>query len=126
MSDSHYYSLRGSINRPVDQPNWNLAMDLQENNSTSSLTNAIGCANSGNPGELQHREIDYTTQLLDQIGSLLLNAGNADIILIVAGERLPAHRVILGTRSTYFGYYHFTLSLKLLQDSLLFLNINIM
>uniref|UniRef100_A0A182U6H8 BTB domain-containing protein n=1 Tax=Anopheles melas TaxID=34690 RepID=A0A182U6H8_9DIPT len=36
------------------------------------------------------------------VDHICLNADNADVTFIVKGEHLPAHRIILATRSEYF------------------------
>lgn len=47
-------------------------------------------------------EIQHSRYLSENIGSLYLNGDFSDITLIVAGERLSAHKVILAARSDYF------------------------
>ncbi|EAA11424.5 AGAP006689-PA [Anopheles gambiae str. PEST] len=47
-------------------------------------------------------EIDQTAVLVTHLAQICLNADNADVTFIVKGEHLPAHRIILATRSEYF------------------------
>uniref|UniRef100_A0A182VAD9 BTB domain-containing protein n=1 Tax=Anopheles merus TaxID=30066 RepID=A0A182VAD9_ANOME len=47
-------------------------------------------------------EIEQTAVLVAQLAQLCLNADNADVTFIVKGQHLPAHRIILATRSEYF------------------------
>ncbi|XP_041772707.1 BTB/POZ domain-containing protein 9-like [Anopheles merus] len=47
-------------------------------------------------------EIDRTAVLVSQLAQMCMNADNADVTFIVKAEHLPAHRIILATRSEYF------------------------
>lgn len=47
-------------------------------------------------------EIEQTAVLVEQLAQLCMNADNADVTFTVKGQHLPAHRIILATRSEYF------------------------
>uniref|UniRef100_A0A182PHS8 BTB domain-containing protein n=1 Tax=Anopheles epiroticus TaxID=199890 RepID=A0A182PHS8_9DIPT len=47
-------------------------------------------------------EIEQTALLATQLAQLCTNADYADVTFIVENNRIPAHRVILATRSEYF------------------------
>jgi BTB/POZ domain-containing protein 9 len=47
-------------------------------------------------------EIDQVNGLSKSIGHLLMNETFSDVTLIVDGQRFPAHRVIMASRSDYF------------------------
>ena len=51
---------------------------------------------------VQDCEMDHTCPLVKQIGSLLLNDQFSDIALIVEGDVLPAHKVVLASSCEYF------------------------
>ena len=48
--------------------------------------------------------MDFTKDLSDRIGKLLYDDKSSDITLIVEGERIAAHKLILSTSSEYFRY----------------------
>lgn len=48
--------------------------------------------------------MEHTCDLAERIGDLLLNEKYSDVVFIVDGEQLPAHRAILATSSEYFKY----------------------
>ena len=50
-------------------------------------------------------EVDHVRSLSDNLGALLLNDNYQDIILIVENQRIPAHKIILASRSEYFWYF---------------------
>ncbi|KAH1006630.1 hypothetical protein HUJ05_007344 [Dendroctonus ponderosae] len=58
----------------------------------SSSTNVTCC-----PGDVEHQ-----TQLSENLASLLLSQEYSDIVLVVEGQKLHAHKVILAARSDYF------------------------
>ena len=47
-------------------------------------------------------EIDLSHLLLDQLSSLYLNANDSDIVFIIEGERIYAHKFVLILRCQYF------------------------
>ncbi|XP_050426645.1 BTB/POZ domain-containing protein 9-like [Adelges cooleyi] len=49
-----------------------------------------------------NEQIDHTHFLVSDIGSLYLSESISDVVLVVDGERLPAHRMILASRSDFF------------------------
>ncbi|OQR73193.1 BTB/POZ domain-containing protein 9-like [Tropilaelaps mercedesae] len=51
---------------------------------------------------LKHSEVDHACHLSECIGSLLESADYSDVTLVVEGERLQAHRVILASCCEYF------------------------
>ncbi|XP_050437812.1 BTB/POZ domain-containing protein 9-like [Adelges cooleyi] len=53
------------------------------------------------------QQIDYGHLLVKDISTLRLNDRYSDVVLIVDGERLHAHRAILASRSTYFSKLFF-------------------
>lgn len=53
---------------------------------------------------LRHSEVEHTVHLSECIGSLLTSSDHSDITLVVEGEHLHAHRVILASRCEYFRY----------------------
>lgn len=44
----------------------------------------------------------FTGHLSEHIGSLCLSSEYSDVTLIVEGQRIPAHKVILAASSDYF------------------------
>lgn len=56
---------------------------------------------SGN-GTTRIGEVDHLNQLSKNLSTLCLNPDYSDITLIVEGQRLHAHKVILASRSEYF------------------------
>lgn len=50
-------------------------------------------------------EIDHVRSLSDNLGALLLNDSYHDITLIIESHRIPAHKIILASRSEYFRWY---------------------
>jgi len=52
--------------------------------------------------QLPSGEIAHVGSLSENIGALLLNDEYSDVALLVAGQRFPAHKVILAARSEYF------------------------
>lgn len=49
-------------------------------------------------------EVDHVRSLSDNLGALLLSDNYQDITLIVENQRIPAHKIILASRSEYFRY----------------------
>lgn len=47
-------------------------------------------------------EVEHTAYLSEHIGALYSNEDYSDITLIVEGNRIPSHKVILASRSDYF------------------------
>lgn len=47
-------------------------------------------------------EIELTAQFSDQMAQLCMSEDYSDVIFVVENEKLPAHRVILASRSEYF------------------------
>lgn len=47
-------------------------------------------------------EVDHVRSLSDNLGALLLSDNYQDITLIVENQRIPAHKIILASRSEYF------------------------
>lgn len=47
-------------------------------------------------------EVEHITHLSEHIGSLFWNEDYSDIILLIEGQRIPSHKVILASRSEYF------------------------
>ncbi|KAG0416603.1 hypothetical protein HPB47_006288 [Ixodes persulcatus] len=64
---------------------------------TGALTTPPLEASSPPEGQLNH-----VGWLAEHIGSLLLQPEYSDVTLVVAGARLPAHRLILASCSSYF------------------------
>ncbi len=50
-------------------------------------------------------EVDHVRSLSDNLSSLLLSDNYQDITLIVENQRIPAHKIILASRSEYFRYF---------------------
>ncbi|XP_018494802.1 BTB/POZ domain-containing protein 9 [Galendromus occidentalis] len=51
---------------------------------------------------LKHSEVEHSNHLSECIGSLLFSAEYSDVTLIVEGESLPAHKIILASSCDYF------------------------
>lgn len=51
---------------------------------------------------LRHSEVEHTHHLSECIGSLLFNAEYSDVTLVVEGEHLQAHKLILASSCDYF------------------------
>ncbi|XP_015781242.1 BTB/POZ domain-containing protein 9-like [Tetranychus urticae] len=66
-------------------------------NPSTSSTSATSAATNVPVGEINH-----ITCLADNLGHLYMNDEYSDIVLVVAGEKIPAHKVILASRSDYF------------------------
>jgi BTB/POZ domain-containing protein 9 len=49
-------------------------------------------------------EVDHVRSLLDNFNALLLSDNYHDITLVVENQRIPAHKIILASRSEYFRY----------------------
>lgn len=49
-------------------------------------------------------EVDHVRSLSDNLNALLLSDNYQDITLIVENHRIPAHKIILASRSEYFRY----------------------
>lgn len=49
-------------------------------------------------------EVDHVRYLSDNLGALLLSENYQDITLIVENHRIPAHKILLASRSEYFRY----------------------
>lgn len=47
-------------------------------------------------------EIDHVKALSENLSSLLVSENYYDITLVVEGQKIPAHKVILASRSEYF------------------------
>jgi BTB/POZ domain len=47
-------------------------------------------------------EVDHVRALSDNFASLLISENYHDITLLVEGQKIPAHKVILASRSEYF------------------------
>ncbi|XP_035227045.1 BTB/POZ domain-containing protein 9-like [Stegodyphus dumicola] len=47
-------------------------------------------------------EVEHITHLSEHIGSLFWNEDYSDIVLLIEGQRIPSHKVILASRSEYF------------------------
>jgi BTB/POZ domain-containing protein 9 len=47
-------------------------------------------------------EIHLTAKFSEQMAQLCLNQDYADVVFIVENQKLPAHKVILASRSEYF------------------------
>ena len=52
-------------------------------------------------------DIEHVDQLSDNIGALFMQENYSDITLVVDGQKFPAHKVILASRSEYFRYKRF-------------------
>ena len=59
---------------------------------------------SANGAKRCKTEIDQVNGLSKSIGHLLMNETFSDVTLIVDGQRFPAHRVIMASRSDYFRF----------------------
>ncbi|KAI6237331.1 BTB/POZ domain-containing protein 9 [Aphelenchoides besseyi] len=73
---------------------------LHSNETTSGF--ALFADESVVPSSSRVYEHNDAEVLTKQIGMLYLSSECSDVILIVENERIPAHRVILATRSEYF------------------------
>ncbi|CAH0552089.1 unnamed protein product [Brassicogethes aeneus] len=62
---------------------------LQNSNASKSVSTRLG-------------DIEHLTQLSENLASLCLSHEYSDIILVVEGQKLHAHKVILAARSDYF------------------------
>ncbi len=49
-------------------------------------------------------EVDHVRSLSDNFNALLLSDNYQDITLVVENQRIPAHKIILASRSEYFRY----------------------
>ncbi|KAI1717218.1 BTB/POZ domain-containing protein [Ditylenchus destructor] len=110
MSDSQYHNLmRNSSGESSSSA-------LQNVPSNSTLYRV----NIGGVGEIQH-----SSQILDQVATLLHNETCSDVTLIVDGCRLPAHRLILGMRSSYFWAMLYTGMLESTQSEITLVDTNV-
>ena len=48
--------------------------------------------------------MEHSCDLVERIGNLLFDDKTADVTLVVEGECLPAHRLIISTSCEYFRY----------------------
>lgn len=55
-------------------------------------------------------EVEHIAHLSEHIGSLFWNEDYSDITLLIEGQRIPSHKVILASRSEYFRYSLFNLT----------------
>ncbi|XP_039747160.1 BTB/POZ domain-containing protein 9 isoform X2 [Pararge aegeria] len=55
-----------------------------------------------NPSSSRVGDIEHISHLSEHIGSLCLSSEYSDVTLIVEGQRIPAHKVILAASSDYF------------------------
>ena len=58
-------------------------------------------------------DIDHTSHLAADIGTLYLHDEYSDATLVVEGQRFPVHKVILAARSEYFRLISEFVSLKI-------------
>jgi hypothetical protein len=107
MSNNYYQVSRdGSANAN------NQMGALQEVSSASSLNSRSAAYSKTCPFHCEVlilssdplSEIQHSAQLVEQISGLYLDEACSDLTLIAEDQRLPAHRVVLAARSTYFRY----------------------
>ena len=53
-------------------------------------------------GGLGLGDVDHIRLLSDNLSALLLNESYHDITIVVENQRIPAHKIILASRSEYF------------------------
>ncbi|XP_050425985.1 BTB/POZ domain-containing protein 9-like [Adelges cooleyi] len=63
---------------------------------------AIVVLTSKSAGQHSNEQIDHSYFMVSDQSNLRLNDGYTDVFLVVDGERLPAHRSVLASRSDYF------------------------
>uniref|UniRef100_A0AC35TJB4 BTB domain-containing protein n=1 Tax=Rhabditophanes sp. KR3021 TaxID=114890 RepID=A0AC35TJB4_9BILA len=55
-----------------------------------------------NDSDTMKENVDHSSFLVDQISNLCLSEELSDVTLVIGGTRIPAHKLILSTRSRYF------------------------
>ncbi|XP_030034586.1 BTB/POZ domain-containing protein 9 isoform X2 [Manduca sexta] len=63
---------------------------------------SVNNTSSSRVGDIEHINFFRSGHLSEHIGSLCLSSEYSDVTLIVEGQRIPAHKVILAASSDYF------------------------
>ena len=51
--------------------------------------------------------VEHSAGVAQDVGALYLDSEYSDVVLLVAGHKLCAHKVILAARSNYFRYCNY-------------------